>query len=488
MADTAPAVLSALAKADTDTVAGRLINILATDYAKLIRLNRYQRGEHDPVINPDSKDPVSRALAKIAVTNMVGLMVSLPADVLAVDGYQDGDGIAANAAWLHWQRSGLDAGQRAIFHSALTHGHSFTLTELVDGKARTRGLSPLRTVALYDDATHDVAPVAALYVHTWPTKDQNGWAYLWDRQYRWTLRLPSEMEIAAGRRATATGYADHGGKGECPVTRVACQVDLEGRTTGLVEPSIVAQDALNKARFDLLKVADSSAFPIIWIAGTPHVTRKDSDGNEIIGPDGNPEIVPMQIDSNTVLIDESSETKFGRLPAAELSNHIGLVEHAMSTFAVLTRTPLSATNGKLVNLSSEALHSVELTWLRMVRGIQRQFGESIERIMRLGALMEGDETLAADVAGEVVWRDIESRSIAVVMDALVKEVSIGVPPAEVFEKIPGMTQQRLNRIVKAWSASDPTALQTEYMRKALTQLASSRRAEVAGDASDPAAG
>ena len=74
------------------------------------------------------------------------------------------------------------------------------------------------------------------------------------------------------------------------------------------------------------------------------------------------------------------------------------------------------------------------------------------------------------------------------LDALVKEVSIGVPPAEVFEKIPGMTQQRLNRIVKAWSASDPTALQTEYMRKALTQLASSRRAEVAGDASDPAAG
>lgn len=82
-----------------------------------------------------------------------------------MDGYRAGDeegqGAATDLAspqWRHWQRSRLDARQSAVYKGALTYGHSFTLTERVKGLVLTKGLSALRTAALYEDPANDDTP------------------------------------------------------------------------------------------------------------------------------------------------------------------------------------------------------------------------------------------------------------------------------------------------------------------------------------------
>jgi hypothetical protein len=66
-------------------------------------------------------------------------------------------------------------------------------------------------------------------------------------------------------------------------------------------------------------------------------------------------------------------------------------------------------------------------------------GESHEQVLRLVGALMGDPA-ANDFAAEVVWRDMESRSLASAADALGKlSSSLNIPPQALWSKIPGWT-------------------------------------------------
>ena len=70
--------------------------------------------------------------------------------------------------------------------------------------------------------------------------------------------------------------------------------------------------------------------------------------------------------------------------------------------------------------------------------------------MRLASLADGDEAGWRDTSAQVVWRDTASRSLQATVDALGKLVQmLGVPPEELWEKIPGISQQDVTR----WKAA-----------------------------------
>jgi hypothetical protein len=112
--------------------------------------------------------------------------------------------------------------------------------------------------------------------------------------------------------------------------------------------------------------------------------------------------------------------------------------------AAVSQTPPHHLLGQIANLSAEALLAAETALSRKIAEFRASFGESWERVMRLAGEMDGDITSAEDLAGEVIWRDMEQRSLAQAADALGKlKEQLGIPARGLWKRVPGVTQTEL---------------------------------------------
>ncbi|AVO22490.1 portal protein [Streptomyces phage Paedore] len=449
MADTSPASL-----------AKELLAILDRDEERIQRIDNYIHGKHDDPYMPPHADDEYRLLAKRAVSNWMPLLIGTPAQALYVDGFRPGTSdtglpnasSSTSPAWNHWQRSRMDARQAAIYRGALGFGHSFVLTEKTKKGVISKGLSAKRTAALYEDPANDETPYAAMTVTAWPRGENLGKARLFDgkREYAVTFKSktdPKSVRVAAGKL--------HGAS-ECPVTRFAAQVDLEGRTIGVVEPMIPLQDRINQTIFDLLVAQTYTSHEVRYATGMAppmQMEMLDENGDVTTDPnlavdsrqklddDGNP--VPATINHNArrFLFAEDPDVKFGSLPAGPITPLIESVDMSIRHLAAVSQTPPHHLLGQIANLSAEALLAAETALARMVAEFRSIFGESWERVFRLSAEMEGESTGTEDFHGEVQWRDMESRSLAQAADALGKLADqLGIPKRGLWKRVPGVTQ------------------------------------------------
>jgi hypothetical protein len=114
--------------------------------------------------------------------------------------------------------------------------------------------------------------------------------------------------------------------------------------------------------------------------------------------------------------------------------------------AAVAQTPPHVLLGDLVNLSADALAAAEASTQRKIGEYETIFGESWEQVLRLAAAADGDTASAQDESSEVRWRDTEARSLAQTVDALGKMVQmLGVPAEAAWERIPGVTDQDVER-------------------------------------------
>ncbi len=78
--------------------------------------------------------------------------------------------------------------------------------------------------------------------------------------------------------------------------------------------------------------------------------------------------------------------------------------------------------------------------------MQDSFGAGLLEIMRLEALAAGESARAEALAlGSVVWRDPHFRTDAQYSDSLVKLKAVGVPDEALWERIPGVTPDEVER-------------------------------------------
>ncbi|MFC3504454.1 phage portal protein [Micromonospora krabiensis] len=246
-----------------------LLGIINEDRERFDIIDRYVSGDHDDPYMPPGADAEYKLLAKRAVTNLIPLLIGTPAQALFVDSFRRGNQNSSDddqrslPEWEHWQASRLDARQGPIYHGALKYGHSFTLTEKdIKGRVLTKGLSAYNTAAVYVDPANDIDPFAALTIVR-PAEPKakepaarRGVARLWDGkfEYRVTFASPTDLESVRVEKGVAHGLD------ECPVTRFAASVDLEGRTVGVVEPNKGlpgVQAALGKYAFEIKSYADA---------------------------------------------------------------------------------------------------------------------------------------------------------------------------------------------------------------------------------------
>lgn len=430
--------------ASPQKLAERLLAILDRDEARLKRIDDYLHGKHaDPYI-PLNADAEYRLLARRAVSNWMPLLVATPAQAMYVDGFRRGHAAGGDSRqsgdspeWGYWQRSRMDARQAAVYRGAISYGHSFVLTEKRNGHVNFRGLSALRTAALFVDPANDEDPYAALTVEFPLVGETEGLAYLWDDTYKYAVALtPAGPKVKAGVR--------HGAD-TCPVTRFSASVDLEGRTVGVIEPMIPLQDRINQTVFDLLVAQTYGSFKVRYVTGMAPPIERDDNGDPVLDAAGNPKPLPIDHNARRFLFAEDEGVKFGSLDETPLDGYIASIDMSIRHLASVSQTPPHHLLGQIANISAEALAAAETALSRKVEEFRKGFGESWERVFRLAARLNGDETNAENFSGEVVWRDMEQRSLAQSADALGKLADqLGIPKRGLWPRVPGVTQVELD--------------------------------------------
>ncbi|MFC4336027.1 phage portal protein [Salininema proteolyticum] len=452
-------------------LAKTLLKILEGDSDRLGRIDDYLRGIHaDPYI-PQDADAEYRLLARRAVSNWIPLLVATPAQALYVDSIRRAGSEAdlAEAEWEHWQYSRLDARQLAVHRAAIAYGHSFTVTEADQaGKLRTRGLSPLRTAAVFDDPSADEVPIAAMTVTSWPGTDTPGRARLWDHTWTWDLTFKANWDADSIRISNARRH----GAPECPVTRFAAYVDLDGRTTGVVEPTIPIQDRINQTLFDLLLTQTYQSTQVRYATGmAPPIRRDPETGEPVLDAEGQPVPLPINHNGRRFLFAEDPDVRFGSLDATPLKGFLDAIETSVRHLAAISQVPPHHILGEVANLSAEALQSAENALTRKTEEFQNSFGESWERVFRLVADVEGRDEEAGDYTAEVLWRDMSQTSLAQSADGLAKLADgLGIPKRGLWNRVPGATGGE----VAYW---DRLARESEYQQD-LTALVNTATTDV----------
>lgn len=420
--------------ATRDLVAGSVLPAFLAERGRLDRIDRWARWHHDQPHAPRQATAEYQRIAERAQTPWLALVVTSVAQALYVEGYRRAREPEDAAPWGTWQQNGLDRRQIAVHRAALRYGEANVTVlpgeDLTGPVPVIRGVSPRQMMTMWADQADDDWPICALKAKPAKVDDNLGWS----------LQLIDDTDVhymqadGGGSKVTYLDHKRHGA-GVCPVVRFASELDLEGRTDGEVEPFISVAARIDQTTFDRLVVQRFSSWVVRTIAG---MAKPDSPEEEAAKR--------LLLRVEDLLVAEDPDTKFGSLPATPLGGFIDARDADIRDLAAVTQTPPHHLLGQIANLSAEALAAAEASLSRKIEERKHSFGESWEQVLRLAAHVDGDVEAAADFEAQVRWRDMESRSLAQSADALGKLAQmLQVPVEMLWEKIPGWTQQDVER-------------------------------------------
>jgi hypothetical protein len=404
----------------------------ATAHAEL--MDDWYRGSVPQSVKPTMpKKPTKefRDLRDRAMTPWLKFVVNALTQILYVEGYRAGtpsDDGRPPPAWEAWQANGMDSRQIAVHRSAIAHAVSYVSVLPGEPFPMIRGHSARRMCAFYQDVAVDDWPMYAIAGKPIVGADGRGyWRFtLYDEEARYTFDAKSRE----GDGLKYLEFEEHM-IGECPVVRYANQVDLDGRTEGEVEPYINLAARIDQDTFDRLVVQRFGAWVVRYATGLAEPTTDEEK-----------RAAKLRLSVEDILVTENPDAKFGTLEATSLDGYIRAREADIRDLAAVSQTPPQDFLGQIVNISAEALAAAEAGRTRKADERKHTFGEAHEQVLRLAAYLMGDLAGATDYAAQVVWKDVESRSLSQVADAFGKLASqLGVPPEMLWHRIPGWTSQ-----------------------------------------------
>ena len=406
--------------------------MLRRERERVAHLDRWLRWDHEPPHSPRHATREYRELSERSQAPWGRRVVSAVTDQLYVEGYRSPGGGDNAAPWSWWQANGLDARQIAVHEAAVGYGIAHVVVlpgrDPLTGEAIPviRGLDPSQMVAAYADPAWDDWPVYAMRAEPAQVGDRQSFRlHLYDEKYRHVLLMTE-----SGGTVTYQRSEEHNA-GVCPVVRFTNHLDLRGRASGDVEPIIPLLGRIDQTAFDRLVVQRFGAWVVRTISG---MAKPDSD------TEASAQRLLLKVED--LLVAEDPDTKFGSLPATSMAPFIEAHDADVRALAALSQSPAHELIGQMSNLSAEALAAAEASLTRRVVRVQHPVGEAWEQVMRLSGAIMGDPAAAADTQAEVVWRDMESRSMAQAADALGKAATmLGIPVELLWGKLPGFTQQ-----------------------------------------------
>lgn len=373
-----------------------------------------------------------RDLRDRAMTPWLRFVVRSLTQILYVEGYRRTTDVENAEAWQAWQANGLDSRQIGVHRAAIAHALSYVSVLPGEPFPVIRGHSARKMVAFYQDVAADDWPMYAL--HGSPIVGADGKGYFRFKLYDAEAIYTFDARDRSGDGIKFVTFDTHDA-GECPVVRFANELDLDGRPEGEVEPFIDLAARINQDTFDRLVVQRFGAWVVRYATGLAEPTT-----------DIEKAAMKLRLSVEDILVTENQDAKFGALPATPLDGYIAAREADIRDLAAVSQTPPQDFLGQIVNISAEALAAAEAGRTRKADERKHTFGESWEQVLRMAAFVMGDTNGAADFDAQVVWKDVESRSLAQVADAFGKlATQLGVPPQMLWERIPGWTQQDVER-------------------------------------------
>lgn len=417
-----------------------LLPMFLCERERLDRIDRWWRWQHDNPHQPRQSTREYRELVTRAQTPWLSLVVGAVVQGLYVDGYRRAEDPDDAEPWQWWQANGQDKDQTPLHEAAVAYGLSYS-TVLPGVHPLTgeplpvmRNLSPRNMIAFYEDPANDEWPTLALEAKPDKVNGNMGWVVrLYDDVARYTITAEGNGSAFSWK------VTENHDLNVCPVVRYANKLDLEGRSVGEVEPYIAVAGRIDQTTFDRLVVQRFAAYVVRTIAGMAVSEMAQQSGES-------EQQIAMRLKVNDLLVSDDPDTKFGSLPASPLDGFNESKEQDVRDLAAVSQTAPHHLLGQMVNLSAEALAAAEAAANRKKVRTQQSLGESHEQRLRLAAHVMGDTAGASDIEAQVRWRDTESRSLAQAADAWGKLVTmLGFPAELVWEKIPGLTQQDIER-------------------------------------------
>jgi hypothetical protein len=457
----------ALSENEVLDTAKTLLKLREQEQPRLQKISAYMRGEASSVYVPKGARQEYRWLIKRAKVNVLPLVVTVVAQALYVDGYRPAGSDENTQAWKSWQANRMDARQHGLHRTALKYGVGYTVVMPGKPVPVISPKSPLRMTAFYRDPVDDEWPEYAVeetFLNTLKGRIRS--VLLYDDNFRYRL----EGEAKSGGKLRLVAPPEEHGLGVCPVVRYTNGDDLDGDDCirGEVEPLIEMQDQLNATTFNLLMAQQYAAFRQRWVTGM--APPLDENGSPM---------EPFNASVSRLWVAEDADTKFGEFGQTSLDGYLSSAEATVRHIATVSQTPPHHLLGQMANLSAEALAAAESGLQRKISERKSSFGESHEQTLRLAALAAKDRKGWEDVHAQIVWRDTEARALASTVDALGKLAQmLQVPPQELWERIPGVTQTDVQRWKKTAERADP--------REQLNQIIDRQMRDANGPEAPPA--
>lgn len=418
-----------------DAVKSRLWPLLAAERTRVARIDRWMRWDHDNPHQPRHSTREYKDLASRAQAPWGRRVVTAVTDQLYVEGYRATDVEENSPPWEWWQANGLDARQIAVHESAVGYGLAYNVvlpgkSWLGDPMPVIRGLDPSQMIAVYEDPAWDDWPVYALRAEAVKVGDRMGWKLrVYDDTNVHHLVMSSTGDSLKHVRSEQHEI------GVCPVVRFANHLDLRGRADGDIDPVIPVLGRIDQTVFDRLVVQRFSSWKVRTIAGMAKPELPEDAAAE-----------RLRLKVEDLLVAEDPDTRFGTLDETSLAGFIEAHDADVRALAALSQSPAHELVGTMSNLSAEALAAAEASLTRRVTRVKHPLGEAWEQTLRLAGKAMKDDAAAKDFASEMLWRDMESRSLSQAADALGKIATmLGVPPELLWEDIPGWTQAKVER-------------------------------------------
>jgi hypothetical protein len=370
-----------------------------------------------------------------APTPWLGLVVTSVAQSLYAEGHRPKQGREDSKVWRElWQPNGMDARQIPVHRGALGHGLSFIKakegTNQLTGDPLTslRGVSALRLAAFYQDLVLDEFPMFTIEAEPEKISGNEGWRV-------WLTDEEGEHELVTASTDGSDKWTwitdERHNAGVTPVVRFANNLDLEGNSHSDITPFIPLASRIDQDTFDRLIVQRFGSWKVRYIAG---MAKPSTDEQARL------QALALRVED--LLVSPDKETKFGTLDATDLEGYIKARDADIRDLAAVTQTPPHHLLGLSPNVSAEGLVEAQAGLMRKVDERKHLFGESWERVLRLGAHMSGMADEAKDFESQMLWKDTESRSLAQSADALGKLAQmLGVPFEMLWERIPGWTSK-----------------------------------------------
>lgn len=394
---------------------------------RLEKIHDYLRNIQPHPAAPAGAQVDVKRLAEISRVPIMDIIVSSVAQSMYVDGYRGVRADEDSPAWDIWQANRMDARQTGVHRSTLTYGASYVLVLPGEPEPVIRGFSPRKLTAVYD-IDDDEWPVYAL------RKDSETRYRLYDSTDVYTFEVESK---GSEKEFTLIDVQPHGAK-NTPVVRFLCSFDQDEDNVGEVEPIFDLQDQVNLTTFELLVAQHYGSFRQRWAIGWTAANEN--------------ELLKANAAHLWAFKDSPQDLQVGEFDQTDLAGYLDSREASLKHAATLSQTPVHELIGAMVNLSAEALVAAEQGQRRKVIERQISMGESWEQVLILAAELGGK---TVDLNAQIRWRDTEARSLSATVDALGKMAEmLGIPPQELWERIPNVSQQDIERWKKALESGD----------------------------------